>query len=279
MGTAKYTLDSELPDMLYAVLVKSPYLDATIKSVDSNEATKSAGVVKIVREGNLLAVVAKSFYAADSAAKKVLVEWNTPNKTQQVDLIKLVTVGNGNEANIQKEGSAKSILKDNKTEVFRQEYRTPMAAHAQMEVNGAIAHVEANKVLIITGSQGPSQVRDVVAKAIDIKKDNIDRIDNFEKVDILYNILNRIGQVKRQKPIMRQLIANYFYLLNIKDFKIIDEYLTLKKLNLKNKKYSFGKNCIKEKNIFKNLKLFNDFIDDCIKTDTVMIYTLQCLLN
>ena len=112
-----------------------------------------------------------------------------------------------------------------------------------------------------------------------VKKDNIDRIDNFEKVDILYNILNRIGQVKRQKPIMRQLIANYFYLLNIRDFKIIDEYLTLKKLNLKNKKYSFGKNCIKEKNILKNLKLFNDFIDDCIKTDTVMIYNLQCLLN
>ena len=84
-----------------------------------------------------------------------------------------------------------------------------------------------------------------------VKKDNIDRIDHFEKVDILYNILNRIGQVKRQKPIMRQLIANYFYLLNIKDFKIIDEYLTLKKLNLKNKKYSFGKNCIKEKNILK----------------------------
>ena len=112
-----------------------------------------------------------------------------------------------------------------------------------------------------------------------VKKDNIDRIDHFEKVDILYNILNRIGQVKRQKPIMRQLIANYFYLLNIRDFKIIDEYLTLKKLNLKNKKYSFGKNCIKEKNILKNLKLFNDFIDDCIKTDTVMIYNLQCLLN
>ena len=43
-----------------------------------------------------------------------------------------------------------------------------------------------------------------------VKKDNIDRIENFEKVDILYNILNRIGQVKRQKPIMRTLIANYF---------------------------------------------------------------------
>ena len=112
-----------------------------------------------------------------------------------------------------------------------------------------------------------------------VKKDNIDRIENFEKVDILYNILNRIGQVKRQKPIMRTLIANYFYLLNIKNFGIIDEYLTLKKLNLKNKKYSFGKNCIKQKNIINNLKLFNDFIDDCKQTDTFSIFTLRELLN
>ena len=29
-----------------------------------------------------------------------------------------------------------------------------------------------------------------------VQKDNIDRIEKFKKVDILYNILNRIGQVK-----------------------------------------------------------------------------------
>ena len=106
-----------------------------------------------------------------------------------------------------------------------------------------------------------------------VKKDNIDRIENFEKVDILYNILNRIGQVKKNIKIMRILIVNYFILLNIKDFEIIDEYLTLKKLNLKNKKYSFGKNCIKQKNIINNLKLFNDFIDDC-KKQIQYVYTI-----
>ena len=71
-----------------------------------------------------------------------------------------------------------------------------------------------------------------------VKKDNaiiIDIKEIFKQVDVLYSILKRIAQVKRQKPIMRTLIANYFYLLNIKDFGIIDEYLTLKKLNLKNK--------------------------------------------
>ena len=112
-----------------------------------------------------------------------------------------------------------------------------------------------------------------------VKKDNIDRIEKFKQVDKLYNTLKRIVVVKRKKPIMRRLIANYFYLLNVKDFGIIDEYLALKKLNLKNKKYSFGKNCIKQKNIINNLKLFNDFIDDCKQTDTFSIFTLRELIN
>ncbi len=73
-----------------------------------------------------------------------------------------------------------------------------------------------------------------------VKKENADRMEklikeNFKQVDILYDILNRIGQVKRENSVMRRIIANYFYLLNIEDFGIIDEYITLKKPNLKNK--------------------------------------------
>ena len=34
-----------------------------------------------------------------------------------------------------------------------------------------------------------------------VKKDNIDRIEKFKKVDILYNILNRIVQVKKIKKL------------------------------------------------------------------------------
>ena len=49
-----------------------------------------------------------------------------------------------------------------------------------------------------------------------VKKDNADRMEklineNFKQVDILYDILNRIGQVKRKNPVMRRLIANYFF--------------------------------------------------------------------
>jgi isoquinoline 1-oxidoreductase subunit beta len=174
MGTAKYTLDSELPNMLYAVLLQSPYVNGTIKSIDIKEAESSAGIVKVVQEGELVAVVGNTFYAADSAFKKLKVEWNIPNKIQQAELIQLVTVGNGKEVNIQREGSAKSIIAAKKASVFKQEYRTPMAAHAQMEVNAAIAHVESDKALIIAGTQGPKVVMDTVSKALGLDKDKIE---------------------------------------------------------------------------------------------------------
>jgi hypothetical protein len=59
-----------------------------------------------------------------------------------------------------------------------------------------------------------------------VKKDNADRMEklikgSFKQVDILYNILKRIVQVKRQKPIMRRLIANYFIYLVLKILKLL----------------------------------------------------------
>ena len=54
-----------------------------------------------------------------------------------------------------------------------------------------------------------------------VKKDNVDRMEKFKQVDVLYDILKRIGQVKRQKPIMRQLIANYFIYLILKILKLL----------------------------------------------------------
>ena len=116
-----------------------------------------------------------------------------------------------------------------------------------------------------------------------VKKDNIDRIDkekeeNFEKVDIFYNTLMRIVPVKRKKNMMRILIVNYLFVLNIKEVGIIDEYLTLKNLNLKNKKYSYGKNCTKQENLQENLNLFHSFIDDCKRTNNFCIFALRYLL-
>ena len=62
----------------------------------------------------------------------------------------------------------------------------------------------------------------------------------FNEADKLFKRLNKKYQYPDNKPSQRRVIINFFYVNGIEDMIIIDEYLTLKKLNLKNKKYPFG---------------------------------------
>ena len=174
MGTAEYTIDHHLPEMLHAFTLESTYIGGKIKSIDTKEAEQSSGVVKVVNQDGLVAVVAKTRYAAEMALNKIKVEWDVPKKWQQADIELLVTVGKGKSVSVQKEGNALSMLEENPAKVFRQEYRLPIAAHAQMEVFGAIADVKNNKTTIIIGTQTPGFIRDQVAKDLDIDKDNVE---------------------------------------------------------------------------------------------------------
>ena len=173
MGEPIFGIDQSFPDMLHAVTLQSPYIDGTIKSINIKNAENTEGVVKVIQEKDLIAVVAKNRYAAEKGLGNIQVEWNVPKKWQQADIEQLMTVGNGKEVNVQSVGSAKSIIKDNGAEVFKQEYRTPIGIHAQMEPTGAVAHVENDKVTVYAGIQAPDLARDAVAKAVDIKKDKV----------------------------------------------------------------------------------------------------------
>jgi isoquinoline 1-oxidoreductase subunit beta len=173
MGTAAFTIDKTLPNMLHAVRLECPYIDGKIKTIDTSEAEKSPDVVKVVRDGELVAVVAKTRFAATRAIDAIKVEWDVPKKWQQADIEALVTVGKGNKVNVQKDGSAKSIIESGGN-IFKQEYRTPMAAHAPMEPNGTVAHVEGDKATVITGTQMPGALWYTAAWTLDIDRDKLD---------------------------------------------------------------------------------------------------------
>src|SRR5574341_2169741 len=46
-GEAKYLDDIQLPNMLHAAILRSPYAHAKIKSIDTKKAAKVAGVVAV----------------------------------------------------------------------------------------------------------------------------------------------------------------------------------------------------------------------------------------
>ena len=103
-----------------------------------------------------------------------------------------------------------------------------------------------------------------------VKQDNIKR--EFIVVhEIGNNSINLFKIIKKSqwndnKPAMRLFIINYFYVNNIRDIEIIDIYLTLMKLNLKRKKYSFSEDCIG------NLEDNKKWYDEVLEKKTVLFY-------
>jgi hypothetical protein len=84
-------------------------------------------------------------------------------------------------------------------------------------------------------------------------------VDNIGKNSIkLFKIIKKSGW-NDDKPSMRHLIVNYLYVNNIRDIETIDMYLTLMKLNLKQKKYTFSTYCIY--NLEECIKIYDEILE------------------
>ena len=72
-----------------------------------------------------------------------------------------------------------------------------------------------------------------------VKKDNFERNVKIMRNSIqLFEILKK-SKWNDNKPAMRHVIVNYFYVNNIRDIETIDLFLTLVNLNLKRKNILF----------------------------------------
>jgi nicotinate dehydrogenase subunit B len=78
-GGAAYVQDMRLPGMLHARAVHGPR-GAPLRQVDTDAITRMPGIVKVVREGSYLAVVAEREWQAIKAwrALSAAAEWDTP---------------------------------------------------------------------------------------------------------------------------------------------------------------------------------------------------------
>ena len=75
-GTFTYMQDVSVPGMLHGRVVRPPAIGATLQGVDEGSVGDIPGVVKIVRIGNFLGVVATGEWAAIKAAKQLKADWS-----------------------------------------------------------------------------------------------------------------------------------------------------------------------------------------------------------
>lgn len=185
-GEPIFGLDATYPDMLHAVVERSPYFDGTVKSLDASAALAVPGVRRVVEvEGPEpggpftvlaagVAVVADSLWAAMKGREALHIEWNKgPHANETTAGFKQTCLDllEGKGQIVRHDGDFAEAFAD-AARTFERRYWEPFVAHAQLEPQNCIAHVFGNRCNIL----GPIQMPGGASRAVNAVT-GIDRLN------------------------------------------------------------------------------------------------------
>ncbi|MHC4149242.1 MAG: molybdopterin cofactor-binding domain-containing protein, partial [Planctomycetota bacterium] len=177
-GEAKYAGDIRLEGMLYARIVRPPAHGAKLKSVDTSAAEKMEGI-RVVRDGDLVAVLGKSPDGAEKALAKVRAEFDVPEaKVDDKNIFDHLVKSAGKRDVAEQAGDLASgeKLAD---EVVERTYLSGYVAHAPIEPHTAVAKFEGDKVTVWASTQTPFRLRDEIAEVLGVRSENVRVITPF----------------------------------------------------------------------------------------------------
>jgi len=175
-GDPIFGMDAEMPDMLHACVIRPEHIGSSFKSADTSKAESMPGAVKVVTMDNWVGVIAETYAQALAAKRKIKVEWDIPQVWTEEDMRAIIRVGSGNEMITQKVGSA---LDPENEQVIEMEFNSPIGAHAQLEPNGAVAHVKDGKATIMISTQVIGITQNQVSEALNIPKEDVNIIPTY----------------------------------------------------------------------------------------------------
>ena len=171
-GKAKYAGDLGPPGTLYARIVRPPAHGATLKDIDTTAAGKIGGV-RVVKDGDLIAVLHERPDVADKALGLITVQFDRAqtgldDKTIFEHLLKAAPKGRV----VSESGSLAEGEKLAAT-VIEETYLNSYVAHAAMETHSAVAMIEGGKATVWAGTQTPFAVKQQVAQALGYAPDHV----------------------------------------------------------------------------------------------------------
>jgi nicotinate dehydrogenase subunit B len=164
-GAAAYVQDMRLPGMVHARIVRPPSYGARLIECDASAIEKLPGVVKVVRDGNFLAVVAKKEFQAIKAmnALSTAAKWQeTAALPKQDDLPRVLTSLPSQDFTIFQQSNA--AVTAGKT--IEASYTRPYQAHGSIGPSCAVAQFINRAVTVWTHTQGVYPDRQGIAEML-----------------------------------------------------------------------------------------------------------------
>ena len=172
-GQAQFSQDIIVPDMLFAKVLRPPAYGATLAELDTSVSESLPGVVQVVRDDDLIAVLAETDEQAELASSLLQAQWeeqaDLPSYLDTPELLKR-TARDGfstQEAGSLDEGfsAADSILETM--------YFVPYVSNVPMEPRAAVAQWQDGRLTVWAGTQLPFGLRGGLAQRFELEDDAV----------------------------------------------------------------------------------------------------------
>lgn len=171
-GGASYVQDMRLPGMLHARAVRPPSYGAKLLDVDSAAIEAMPGVVKVVRDGSYLAVVAADEWQAIQAMRALerSARWQNTAKLPTPDQIHDTLLGLPHRDIVAgtRHGPAQPGA-----QTLHARYTKPYLSHGSIGPSCAIAHLDGGRMTVWTHAQGVFPLRGGLAELLGMKPEDI----------------------------------------------------------------------------------------------------------
>ncbi len=174
-GSAKYGIDTRLPDMLYAAVAVCPVFGGKVKSYDAQKITSRRGIHSVVPIPDGVAVVADRFWRAKEALAALPIDWDYgPNAgTDSAQFRRAYREAlDGQAAVARNDGDAAGQIAQ-AARVVEALYEVPHVAHATMEPLNATAWVQPDRVDAWLGTQNAEAALKRAAAVAGVKPEQV----------------------------------------------------------------------------------------------------------
>jgi CO/xanthine dehydrogenase Mo-binding subunit len=175
-GEFVYSQDVSVPGMLHGRALRPATSLSMPTNVDEGSIRNIPGVVKVVREGSFVGVVAETEWAAIQAARALKVTWSEPTlkmpsgPDEVFDYLK--NTKSFKENIVTNRGNLDAAFSQ-AHKVLEATYYWPFQLHGMMGPPCAVADVRGDRATIWAGTQGPFRTRDAIAKMLNIPPKNV----------------------------------------------------------------------------------------------------------
>src|SRR5256714_7726406 len=180
-GTAQYSIDVQLPGMLYGAVLRGPVEGTSPLTIDDAQARAVAGVVRIVPMAFGVGVIGETPWAAFDATNALKVTWDRRARAFGHDSDKAIPVYSAAARDLSRAGKRWDTAGDARgamqkaAKIYESEYVCDYSYHAQMEPLNSVASVSAagDACEIWCGTQSQTMAVAAVAKALAIPVEKV----------------------------------------------------------------------------------------------------------